>query len=234
MNRLLLKSSIDSCLTNGDRILSDALMLEFSDPPATAYALAIISQEEFAKAFLLALVYKELIDWNNFILRASRDHSCKQLLILVMDYINPDDDEWDKRMQKTVEGETIDRTLPPHVSDAINIFRHEKIGRWQSKNWFWENFPKYDLQAKRISEGLVDRKKQDQFYIDLSRDGSVITKTQITSDEFYIERDRAERLARLVKGVIEDEVGPYIGYKKIADIFNLLFNDHPQDTKIES
>ena len=102
-------------------------MLEFSEPPATAYALAIISQEEFAKAFLLTLVYKELIDWNQSIWRASRDHTCKQLLILVMDYINPDDEEWDKRMQKVIYGETIDRTLPPHVADAINIFRHEKI-----------------------------------------------------------------------------------------------------------
>jgi len=39
-------------------------MLESSEPPSTAYALAIISQEEFAKAFLLTLVYKELIEWN--------------------------------------------------------------------------------------------------------------------------------------------------------------------------
>lgn len=231
MNKLLLKCSIDTCLSNGERLLADALMLEFSEPPATAYALAIISQEEFAKAFLLTLVYKGLIDWNQYIWRASRDHNCKQLLIMVMDYINPDDDEWDKLMQKIVDGATIDRTLPPHVADAINIFRHEKIGKWESRNWFWLETPEYDLLAKKTSEGLVDRKKQDQLYIDLSKDGSVKTKTPITADQFYIERDRAERLARVVKSVIEDDASLYFGYKKIADSFNLIFKTMNQDKK---
>jgi len=209
-------------------------MLEFSEPPATAYALAIISQEEFAKAFLLALVYKELISWNQYIRRASRDHSCKQLLVMVMDYINPDDDEWDKQMQKIVDGETLDRTLPPHVADAIKILKHDKLRKWGSRNSFRLEALEYDSLAKKTSEGLVDRKKQDQFYTDLSKDGSVITKTPITAEQFYIERDRAERLARVVKSMIEDEARPYFRYQKIAHSFDYIFKTMDQENKTAS
>ena len=233
MNKISLKFSIDTCLSNGDRLLADALFLEFLEPPASAYALAIISQEEFAKAFLLALVYKELISWNKYIWRASRDHTCKQLLVMIMDYINPDDDEWDKLMQKIVDGEILDRKLPPHVADAINILRHEKISKWESRSWVWLETPEYDSLAKQTSEGLVDRRKQDQLYTDLSKDGSVITKAQITADQFYIERDRAERLARVVKSLIEDDARPYYRYQKIADSFDHIFKTIGKDNKPE-
>ncbi len=209
-------------------------MLELSEPPATAYALAIIAQEEFAKAFLLTLVYKELIDWNKLIWRASRDHTCKQLLILIMNYLNPDDDEWDKRMQIIVEGNTIDRTLPPHLSDAITIFRYEKVGKWESKNWFLKNPPNYDSEAKRTGNGFIDRIKQDQLYVDLSKNGSVIEKEPISSDSFYTERDRAERIAQLVKGIHYDDAGAYIDYKEIADKFNRLFVNQQQNEKRKS
>ena len=133
-----------------------------------------------------------------------------------------------------MDGEILDRTLPPHVADAINILKHEKLRQWEYRNWFRLEPPEYDSLAKKTSEGLVDRKKQDQFYTDLSKDGSVITKTPITADQFYIERDRAERLARVVKSVIEDDAKSYFRYQKIADSFDLIFKSMDQDNKAES
>ena len=81
--------AIHACLSNGRRLLDDAQTLEFSDPLATAYYLTLIAQEEFAKGFLLALVIRNVIPWDRRLLRAARDHRCKQLLCVVMDYLQP-------------------------------------------------------------------------------------------------------------------------------------------------
>jgi len=153
---------------------------------------------------------------------------------MVMDYLNPDDDEWDKRIQRIIDGVLTESTLPSHVAAAINIFSHEKIGKWQSKNQFGGNTSEYDLYATNISEGLIDRMKQDQLYIDLSKDGSVILKTPIRNDQFYLERDRADRLSLLIKDMIKDEVGPDIRYKMIAEAFNLMFKNLSQNSNKES
>ncbi len=58
----------------------------------TSLALAVIAEEEFAKGFLLYLVGTETMPWNSAIWRASRDHKCKHLLSMLMDYADPDFD----------------------------------------------------------------------------------------------------------------------------------------------
>lgn len=136
MKKSQFRHTIEGCLNNGERLLSDLLMLEFQEPPSTPFALAIIAQEEFAKAYLLTLVDKGVIPWNKLLWRATRDHTCKQLLCMIMDYLNPDTDEFLARINAPVE-ERLNKLLPSHIADAINIFRHEKIGRWASKHWFW-------------------------------------------------------------------------------------------------
>jgi AbiV family abortive infection protein len=80
-----IEQSVRAALTNGHCLLDDADFLQFSDPPATAYFLSLIAQEEFAKAFLLALVRRGIVPWDQHVLRATRDHTCKQLLCVVMD-----------------------------------------------------------------------------------------------------------------------------------------------------
>ena len=72
-----------ACLVNGDQLLFDTEMLSSSP---RSLALAVIAEEEFAKGFLFVLVGKGIVPWNSAILRASRDHSCKQLLCLLMEY----------------------------------------------------------------------------------------------------------------------------------------------------
>lgn len=221
MKESRLRHAIEACLDNGERLLSDALMLEFSKPPATAFALVIIAQEEFAKAFLLTLVYKRVIEWNELIWRTTRDHTCKQLLATVMDYLNPDFDEFIARIKAPPE--KAKGALPSHIADALNIFRHEKIGRWHSRNWFWVDPPNYDQKAKKVSKGQIDRLKQDQLYVDIGRSGSVIPKTVVSQKQFEDEKDRAERLCSLVRGMVEDEKTPYLEYEEVTDAFRMLF-----------
>lgn len=229
MNKSLFQHTIKACLDNGGRLLSDAQMLEFSEPPATAFALIIIAQEEFAKAFLLTLVDKDIIPWNEFIWRAARDHTCKHLLAMVMDYLNPDWEDFRARMDGLREGR-IAWTLPRHIADAINILRHEKIGKWESKNWFWVDPPDYDLRAKKIATGTVDRMKQDQIYVDINKSGSVIAKAVITQEQFKDEMDRARRLAQVVRSMIEDDKTAGLDYEEVTKAFQLLFANMALDS----
>ena len=64
-----IQASIDACLTNGDRLLNDALQLEFQEPASTRLMVSILAQEEFAKAFLLFLVKQEIIPWDGDLLQ---------------------------------------------------------------------------------------------------------------------------------------------------------------------
>jgi AbiV family abortive infection protein len=201
MEKSYLKHAAEACLNNGERLLDDALMLEFSKPPATAFYLTIIAQEEFAKSFLLMLVYKGIIEWNQYIWRATRDHKCKQLLSMIMDFMNPDFDEFINRLNAIIEeGEAW--KIPPNIADALNIFYHEKISRWQSNNWVWAEPPNYDNKAIKVSEGEIEKIKHDQIYIDICNKGSLIPKKVITTDTFYKERDRSMRLLYLVRDML--------------------------------
>ena len=82
-----LSKSVISCVENGNRLLDEMCDLEFRPIVATRYFLAMIAQEEFAKAFLLLLIRDDVVPFTPEVLRAINDHACKQLLSIVMDYI---------------------------------------------------------------------------------------------------------------------------------------------------
>jgi AbiV family abortive infection protein len=198
------REAAERCIENGVRLLDDVDWLYYEErPAATCLALATIAQEEFAKAFFLTLVDRGIIAWNSLVNRATRDHTCKQLLGLVLSHLSPDDDEENKRSDEFLAGieehkrlmEVYDNSsdkderkriwariteiskswdsLPQSVSDAIFILRHEKIGRWESSCWGWVEEPTYDPLAKWLAEGKLDRIKQDALYVRLGRDGRV-------------------------------------------------------------
>ena len=222
MEKSHFKHAAEACLNNGERLLDDALMLEFSKPPATAFYLSMIAQEEFAKSFLLVLVYKSIIEWNQYIWRATRDHKCKQLLSMIMDFMNPDFDEFINRIN-AIKEEGEGWKIPPHIADALNIFYHEKIRRWQSNNWVWAEQPNHDKKAIKVSDGEMEKIKHDQIYIDINNKGSLIPKKVITADTFYKERDRANRLLHLVRDMITDNWTPNVDEEIIIKWFKILF-----------
>jgi len=213
-----LRESASGCLKNGRRLLDDAQFLEFNEPPTSAYFLSCIAEEEFAKAFLLALVVRNVIPWDPRLLRAARDHTCKQLLCLVMDYLNPDWDEFMERVRQP-RGD-----LPAAVADAINILRHEKIGRWLNSTWVWAEDPDYDPTASAIAEGKQDRIKQDALYVRLARDGGVASvPSGATRESVQLERERASRLGRLAEEVLNGSEHPGLDYHAIEEAFRVLF-----------
>lgn len=242
-------NSANACIENGKRLLGDAEMLEYSEPPATTFALAIIAQEELAKGYLLVLVARKVIPWHPLIYRASRDHVCKQLLGIAMEYLSPDHDEFRRRLaewqeqQRELEGlltslkddllnrdmwqrvhevrDSIDG-LPSSVTDAIKILRYEKIGRWNSE-FEWAEEPQYDPAAKMTGQGSVDREKQDALYVRLSRSGEVVgTPTSVTPDTAREAMKRAMRFGQPIDSMIRDSPVGW-GYERLEQLITLVF-----------
>lgn len=85
-NKVLLKTAT-MCFENGVRLLEETYDLEFRKIIATCYYMAKISQEEFAKAFMLLLIRDDVVPFSLPVLRAMNDHSSKQLIGMIMDYM---------------------------------------------------------------------------------------------------------------------------------------------------
>src|ERR1700733_3234424 len=83
------QASIDACLTNADRLMDDALQLEFQERGGARLAICMLAQEEYAKAFLLYMVREGLVPWDSDLLRVIRNHACKHLVAIVMEYVDP-------------------------------------------------------------------------------------------------------------------------------------------------
>jgi hypothetical protein len=248
--------STKACLANGERLLEDAEFLEFSKPPSTMFALSVIAQEEFAKGFLLVLVSRAVIPWNSLMYRVARDHCCKQLLGIVMDHMNPAGDlfftqmdeslkltyesmrlldqlrltthkeDQEKKWQRIREINEYKAGLPASVADAINILRHEKIGRWQS-DYEWEDDPQYDPLAKLTADRSLDREKQDALYVRLSRAGEVVcSPVSVSVDTARDAFDRAKRFGEVVRQLFEGNTGSLLDYEEIESAFKALFADN--------
>lgn len=243
-----------ACLSNGERLLEDAKWYIPEEHPGTSFALATIAQEEFAKAFFLFLASRDVIAWNSLILRATRDHACKQLLGLVMSHLNPEWEQFERRakgwLAEHKEWERLmaeyksaaDRherariwnliqelnemhgRLPDSVADAINILRYEKIGRWESSHWFWEEEPVYDTIAKGLAEGKLDNENQNALYIRLGPNGGLAKiPNEVKGGEAKTAVEAAERLASLVEGLLSGNTANSIEYEKVESAFRLVF-----------
>jgi len=221
------KTFLDSakwCCENGRRLLDEAELLEFEKPPATRYYLSMIAQEEAAKAFLLYLVTVEALPWTPFLLRATRDHQCKQLVGIILDHISPDTDEFLRRMDMW-RSEKRQLQLPASVADAMNLLRHEKIRRWESKSWVWAEDPEYDKAALRVADGTRDRDKQRALYVELSRNGQVgASPERVTKIQANDEYERGRRFEACVRGLVED--GPRFAWdlERVEGSFKALFS----------
>ncbi len=216
--------SAKQCCENSRRLLDNAELLEFEKILATRYYLAMIAQEETAKAFLLYLVGVNALPWTPFLLRATRDHRCKQLVGIILDYISPDTDEFIRRLEAWKRGEK-QPPLPPMVADAMNLLRHDKIGKWESKNWWWVEDPDYDKNALRVADGKRDMEKQRALYVELGRNGEVAaTPEQITEGQANDEYERARRFETCVGTLLKQGPTYSSDYERVESCFRVLFS----------
>ena len=185
---------------NGKKLLEDAKYLFDWDRFSTALALAVLAQEEFAKAFLLQLVADDAMPWLPEVQRSMARHQCKHLLAIVMEWLPPFDFEdsleqhkrntvrheekmaWlQRRVARYKQGNILpdpddpepiepDISFPLDVATALNIYRHEEI---EIKVWECMEGCGVGNRARKIADGSLDRKKQSALYVDITKTGEI-------------------------------------------------------------
>jgi AbiV family abortive infection protein len=215
-----LSAAIRASFENASRLCEDGqYLLEYGCSPS-AYALSILAQEEYAKAFLLILVQGKSIPWNPDVCVALRNHTCKQLVGTIMEYL---ENEWEDYLATLkLRGTPL---FPPHIADAINIIRHEKVPRENATVWLWDEASPCDKKARRISDGKIDKQKQNALYVDVGKTGQVSsTPLSISKEHASAELEKAKRL----RAVFSREDGNItaletVEYLHVSDTFRLLF-----------
>jgi AbiV family abortive infection protein len=84
--------------------------------------------------------------------------------------------------------------LPDDVATALKIYRHREIDSLRSDGhpWMAED---WRGKARKIADGLLDRKKQSGFYVDVTKSGEIgLHPGLITREDAFDEIKRAERL----------------------------------------
>lgn len=216
-------ASATACFENGLRLIQERYALEYYAHFATRFYNAMIAQEEFAKAFMLLLVRDDVIPFTPQVVRAMNDHVCKQLVGMVMDYSIMHWDDTDQYIEMIRKDAELGDRIPDDVGSALEILRYEKIGRWESRSWSWEEDPDYDKSALAVAEGKRDRRKQDALYVRVGKDGRVLSVPAHTSEtETKAEEERANRYGNLVHSAL-DGGAQSDRYNKMIVAFKVLF-----------
>ena len=199
--------------------MDDALQLEFQERGGTRLAICMLAQEEYAKAFLLYMVREELVPWDSDLLRVIRNHSCKHLVSIVMECIDP---EWETldELRAIIKAEyDLDGRFPPRVSSALNILYHEKIRRG---DFFNDN--DYEADVVAVAVGRRDRVKQDAVYVDLNKYCRVRNAPMdVTREDAAVEYQRACRYASIVTRLTAPEVHEGLELKKLKEATKIVF-----------
>lgn len=202
-----------ACVKNGNRILEDAKFLFDYGSYPSAYVLAKLAQEEFAKVFILKLVEARSLKWTKEVRRSLNHHVSKQLMGVILEYLNPSTEEF---LEMSKHNSLLKR--PARVSNAMNIYIHEILRRWESQNWIWAEEPEYDYEAKSIYEGKEDKIKQNAVYISISKDGRAVSSPEeFKQEDAEKEIEKAERHGWFVGTKDKD-----IRYQEIVEIFKEL------------
>ena len=224
-SREKLTASLDACLANGIRLLEDADWISHLEPPSTAFMLAVIAQEEFAKAFFLSLVRGGILPWSPLLLRAMNDHACKHLVGVLIEYADP---QWEELSVLEAiykeESELGDHRMPAAAGSALEILKYEKMDRWAGQSWSWAEDPAYDREVLRIAKGSLDKQKQDALYVRIGRDGSLAkAPNALTRQQAEAEIKKAERYRWSIYSLAKDDHYPSYMFQKLQNALKILF-----------
>jgi AbiV family abortive infection protein len=205
---------------HGKGLFEDAELLRDFDRYGTSLALTILAEEEFAKAFLLYLLQDKAIPSTPEVWRALRDHHCKHLLTVFMEYLHSDAEQFSVRVKAQYDPK---RRLPREVASAVNLFRHERIRRWESPHSKVLERGDYDNETKRLPNN-IDRAKQNAIYVDISPEGkTVTTPVSVTAEQVKLEMEKCSRLRELGMEVEAGYVLLSQDFARLKDSLALVF-----------
>jgi hypothetical protein len=165
------------------------------------------------------MVREELVPWDSDLLRAIRNHACKHLVAIVMEYIDPEWDSLDK-LREIINAEyDLEGRFPPRVSSALNILYHEKIRR----GGFYDDGD-YEPDVVAVAFGERDKVKQDAVYVDLDKSCRVKNSPMdVTMDQAQVEFERARRYGSIVTGLSAADPYEGIQLKKLKEATKIVF-----------
>lgn len=223
MEELNLKDAVLAAIENGDRLLEDAKwMLDWERFP-TSFALAVLAQEEYAKAMLLSLIDANAIPWSDDVRRALHDHVCKQLVAVILDYLSLDTDEFLRRYDplRLDEKRPI---FPPDVLDAIHLICYERIPRERYRWWVDPTGRPLGGTVKAIANGRREDHKQDATYVRVGKEGEVLSRPSVVSSEAArAEVERSERIGQQLRPYSRDPgLDSSLELEQLVALFKLL------------
>lgn len=224
VNTANLQQSVNACIKNGKRLLGDVEWLMKGE--STGIALAMLAQEEFAKAFVLALVRDGVLPWTEEVQGSLRVHECKYLVTVIMEWLSTVNEVRSNQSLDERLREDDSQHLPPDVAIAMNIFRHEMIERIGGRST--ESYPEWGGRARRIVKGKRDRKKQAALYVNIREDGGVASEPTPSAPEFALEFGLAEKLMELAGDVNRNCIFASREYELFGNIFREMFAESPE------
>jgi len=197
-------------------------MLDWERFP-TAFALAVLAQEEYAKVLLLSLVDANAIPWSSDVRRALHDQVCKQLAAVILDYLSPDDEEFFRRHDLSRIGAK-EAVFRADVLDAIHVICHERIPRERDHWWLDPSERSLDEIVESIANGRLEGHKQDAIYVRIGKAGDVLARPlEIGEAVAKAETARSERIGLQLRpygrtpGLPKD-----LSSEKLVALFGLL------------
>ncbi len=222
--------SIRACIENAKRLLEDA---EWSmNRPSTGLALALLAQEECAKAFVLALVRDAILPWTDDVHRSLSVHQCKHLVTMVMEWLLTVNEqrrnEFFVSLRLTPAAPAASpKHLPPDVATAMNIYRHEMIERIGRR--YPERESEWRGRARKLADGERDRRKQNALYVAIGEDGSLASEPPTSPEAFDEELVRTKALIDFAGDVDRECIFASGEYELFVDIFRAMFADLASD-----
>ena len=220
------QNALKAVVANAARLYEDAKTMEEWDRFPTSYALAVLAQEEYGKAFIVHLVADQKVPWTRELEKATRSHLCKQLVAWVLEYVNRKDFLELMEEPDRFRGAS---SLPPHVFNAIEIVVYEHVRGWPRADWVEGS--KIDPVANRIARGVLDREKQTGLYVQLGPEGPVRRGPDMISRErCHEELSRAERVSNAFY-LRDGKVHPAASFDwpKIVALFQVFLGAMPVD-----
>jgi len=213
--------SIRACLEKGKRLVEDA---EWSTSRAsTGLALALLAQEECAKAFMLALVRDDILPWTEEVRRSLSVHECKNLVTMLMEWLFTVNELRSRQSFAELMRTESAQRLPADVATAMNIYRHEKIERIGKRNP--ERCSDWRGAARNVAEGSRDRKKQAALYVGIREDGDIESQPPTSLEAFEEELARAKKLIEYAEDVDRKCIFALREHELFAETFRTMFKD---------